>query len=197
MQLKQHFTFEGLEKIVSIRASLNWGLSDNLKAAFPNTLPVKRVLFENPQIANPHWLAGFTAGEGSFKVRVYESPASKLGFKVQLIFQITQHNRDMQLIKSLISYLDCGQYNASNQTASGIFLCTKFSDNYEKIIPFFRKHNIYGVKSKDFDDWCKIAEIIKMKGHLTQEGLDQIRNIKSNMNKSSCFAAKNISTKSY
>jgi len=27
----------------------------------------------------------------------------------------------MQLIKSLISYLDCGQYNASNQTASGFF----------------------------------------------------------------------------
>ena len=73
----------------------------------------KRVLFENPLIANPHWLAGFTAGEGSFKVRIYESPASKLGFKVQLIFQITQHNRDTQLIKSLISYLGCGQYNAS------------------------------------------------------------------------------------
>lgn len=140
MQLKQHFTFEGLEKIVSIKASVNWGLSDSLKAAFPNILPMrskKRVLFENPLIANPHWLAGFTAGEGSFKVRVYESPASKLGFKVQLIFQITQHNRDMQLLKSLISYLDCGQYNVSNQTASGIFLCTKFSDNYEKIIPFF------------------------------------------------------------
>lgn len=81
----------------------------------------KRVLFENPLIANPHWLAGFSAGEGSFKVRVYESPASKLGFKVQLIFQITQHNRDMQLLKSLIYYLDCGQYNVSNPTASGIF----------------------------------------------------------------------------
>jgi len=118
----------------------------------------KRVLFENPLIANPHWLAGFTSGvrSGSFKVRVYESPASKLGgvpgSKVQLIFQIAQHNRDMQLLKSLISYLDCGQYNASNQTASGVFLCTKFSDNYEKIIPFFRLHNIYGVKSKDFGD---------------------------------------------
>lgn len=76
MQLKQHFTFEGTlaqEKIVSIKPSVNWGLSDSLKAAFPNILPMrskKRVLFENPLIANPHWLAGFTAGEGSFKVRV-------------------------------------------------------------------------------------------------------------------------------
>lgn len=98
MQLKQHFTFEGTlaqEKLVSIKASINWGLSDSLKVAFPNTLPMrskKRVLFENPLIANPHWLAGFTAGEGSFKVRVYESPASKLGAFLQSTINISNNS---------------------------------------------------------------------------------------------------------
>ena len=33
---KQHLTIEGLEKIVAIRASMNLGLSEVLKEAFPN-----------------------------------------------------------------------------------------------------------------------------------------------------------------
>ena len=32
---KEHFTSEGLQKIVNLKASINWGLSSELKAAFP------------------------------------------------------------------------------------------------------------------------------------------------------------------
>ena len=35
MRLKEHLTEEGFKKILSIRAVLNKGLSDNLSAAFP------------------------------------------------------------------------------------------------------------------------------------------------------------------
>lgn len=35
-------TLLGLKKIVAIRAALNLGLTDQLKAAFPNTVPVLR-----------------------------------------------------------------------------------------------------------------------------------------------------------
>jgi hypothetical protein len=58
-----------------------------------------------------------------------------------------------------------------------------FAGNYEKIMPFFREFNIRGVKSKDFDAWCKAAKIIKAKDHLTKEGFDLVCQIKSNMNK--------------
>ena len=63
----------------------------------------------------------------------------------------------------------------------------KFSDLIDKIIPpIFTKNgwfSILGVKSKDFADWCKAAELMKNKAHLTAEGLDQIRKIKAGMNK--------------
>jgi len=36
---KEHLNKEGLLKIVSIKASLNLGLSEQLKAAFPNIIP--------------------------------------------------------------------------------------------------------------------------------------------------------------
>jgi hypothetical protein len=37
---KEHNTLEGIQKIVNIRASLNTGLSKDLKEAFPMTIPV-------------------------------------------------------------------------------------------------------------------------------------------------------------
>ena len=39
-----------------------------------------------------------------------------------------------------------------------------------------------GTKSKDFDDFCKVANMMKEGKHLTVEGLDQIRKIKAGMN---------------
>lgn len=53
MQLKEHLTQEGLEKIVAIKASINKGLSDELRAAFPNVVAVKRPLIENKVIPHP------------------------------------------------------------------------------------------------------------------------------------------------
>lgn len=37
---KEHNTLEGIQKTVNIRASLNTGLSKDLKEAFPMTIPV-------------------------------------------------------------------------------------------------------------------------------------------------------------
>lgn len=42
MQRKEHLTDKGVQTIVNIRASLNLGLTDDLKVAFPKTIPVKR-----------------------------------------------------------------------------------------------------------------------------------------------------------
>lgn len=63
------------------------------------------------------------------------------------------------------------------------FDVTKFSDLIGKVIPFFKKYQIEGVKSKDFKDFCKVAELMKNKTHLTKDGLDQIRKIKEGMKK--------------
>ena len=48
IQLKEHLTKDGVEKIVGIKASINKGISEELKAAFPNVIPVKRPLVSPP-----------------------------------------------------------------------------------------------------------------------------------------------------
>jgi hypothetical protein len=61
-------------------------------------------------------------------------------------------------------------------------IVTKFSDIDEKIIPIFREYKILGDKFRDFQDWCKVAELMKNKAHLTPSGLEEIRKLKGGMN---------------
>ena len=53
MARKEHLKEENLQDIVNLRASLNLGLSENLKHSFPNTYPVPRHQFKTPEIPNP------------------------------------------------------------------------------------------------------------------------------------------------
>lgn len=59
----------------------------------------------------------------------------------------------------------------------------KFRDIKEKIIPFFANFHLKSEKLKNYLDFCKIAELMDNKLHLTVEGLKKIQEIKSNMNK--------------
>ena len=51
---KEHLTYEGLEKVVALKASLNRGLSEELKTVFPNTVPVLRPLVVDQVIPDPY-----------------------------------------------------------------------------------------------------------------------------------------------
>lgn len=181
MKRGEHLTDLGIQEIVNIKASLNKGLSDELLEVFPNTVNFPRFHVVDSKIPNPHWLAGFTSGEGSFGIVINKYSTQKVGY-VLLSFSLSQHIRDKQLMESLVSYLKCGRYVARNNKYLGEYICTKFSDIDEKIIPFFKKYPIVGVKGLDFSDWCKVADIIKTKNHLTKEGLDMIIKIKAGIN---------------
>jgi len=123
---------------------------------------------------------------GCFLPRIINSSSSRLGFRVQLLFKLTQHSRDEELMKSLMDYLGCGNVSVDGAVD---YLVVKFSDLTDKVIPFFVKYPILGVKSKDFADFCKVAELMQNKAHLTAEGLNQIRQIKAGMNTGRKFEA--------
>ena len=142
-----------------------------------------RPVVSDQKISNPGWIAGFTSGDGSFSVSVYNTPARKLGVRVLIRFMITQHLRDELLMKSLVEYLDCGSYTSRGTREWGEFVVYNISDITEKIIPFFQKYKIRGRKFEDFQDWCQIVELMKDDKGLSQKKLDQIIKIKSSMNK--------------
>ncbi len=134
-------------------------------------------------IPNPHWLAGFTDADGCFFISVYNSPKSKLGKAVQLLFIITQHSRDKVLMKSLLDYFDCGDYYLRKNKEACDFKVISIKDINEKVIPFFSKYKLQGIKSLNFSDFYLAAKIMETKAHLTFEGLNEILKIKTRMNK--------------
>ena len=62
------------------------------------------------------------------------------------------------------------------------FRVTKKCDIQNIIIPFFKKHPVLGVKALDFADFCKVAEMMKEKKHLTKAGLEEIKKITAGKN---------------
>jgi hypothetical protein len=177
---KEHLTPEGLLKIIAIRASINNGLSESLKEAFPGIIPVIRPNRNIISINNPQWLAGFTSGEGSFGVKVRNAKENSRAI-IELIFQINQHVRDKELMACIAEYLECGKIYKHSLNAV-VYRVSKTSDLTEKVIPFFIKYPILGIKALDFKDFCSLAELINNKAHYTEEGLNKIISIKANMN---------------
>jgi len=80
---KEHLTEEGLKKIVAIKASMNNGLSSGFKSAFPSIITVPRPVVEGQEIKDPHWLAGFTTGEGALVVSIAKNAKVTLGLALQ------------------------------------------------------------------------------------------------------------------
>lgn len=178
---KEHLNKEGLEKFVGFKASMNKGLSDSLKLAFPNVAVIKKSKVIDSKIPDPQWLAGFATGEGCFFIKTTKSSKSKQGVNVQLKFQLTQHTRDESLIRSLIYYFKSGNVFKNQDTY--VFDVSKISDLNSKIIPFFKEYPILGSKSQDFSDLVQVIELMNNKVHLTKEGLDLIFKIKEGMNR--------------
>jgi hypothetical protein len=163
---------------------MNLGLSDFLISEFVKIYPVKRPIIKTENIPNNNWIAGFVfvSGEGNFDVRITQQLSNKIGSRVQLRFRISQHERDLKLIELLVKHLGSGKiYKYSGKDAI-VLTIFKISDISNIIIPLFEKNPLLGVKLLDYLDWCKIAKLMNEGSHLTNEGLNLIRKIKSGMN---------------
>ena len=192
---REHLTEKGLLKLIGLKSSLNWGLSDSLKEAFPNVTLVNRPDYKFYSIPDPYWVAGFTSGDGSFNLNIKKSASpSNVSHRVSLKYSINLNIRDAEVLKGLVNYFNTfngeavkGMLNLQNQYVSisgnSVSLAiTKTSELVEVIIPFFEKYPIQGVKSLDFAEFKKVAMMIVEKEHLTIEGLNRILEIKLNMN---------------
>jgi hypothetical protein len=180
---KEHRTMEGIKKLVSIKASMNRGLTDKLKEAFPGIIPNVRPLVPNYTIPDPYWVAGFMSGEGSVYVRIKKSLTHKIGYQVELILQMTQHTRDEQLLRSFIDYFGCGRYRLIKGGEAGDYIVGRLSDLTSKMVPFFASYPILGTKAKDFEDFRQVIIFMNSGAHLTASGLEQIRQIQAGMNR--------------
>ena len=149
-----------------------------LKLAFPDVVAVAKPNIKDQTIKYSPWIAGFTSGEGTFLVSVYKSK-TLLGVAVKLVFEVTQHKKDEKLMRSFVIFFKCGRVYPNRDAF--YYRVSKFDDIIEKIIPFFKNYPIKGMKALDFRDFCRVAEMMKAKQHLTEEGLEKIKKILAGM----------------
>ncbi len=135
------------------------------------------------------YIVGLTDGEGCFYVLVRKSSKFRTGYAVHLHFHIKMQEMDRELLEKVKNTLECGSVYFQNETRKNHVLCYRYTvashqDIIEKIIPFFQKYPLQSAsKKKNFEIFCKIAELVKTKKHLTTEGIIEIQQLKSGMNK--------------
>lgn len=127
-------------------------------------------------------MSGFTAGEGTFDINIFKSKSNKIGYQVQLRHRICQHNRDQKLMELIKDYFGTGSLINYRDRPAVELSIVRFKDIIEKIIPFYDIYPILGIKQLDYLDWVRIADLMIKGLHLTEEGLNEIKNIQSKMN---------------
>jgi hypothetical protein len=121
MVKKKHLTLDGLKEIIKYKKNINKGLTSEIKKEFSlnNDVILNEKFVLNPitSIPDPNWLVGFVAGESSFNANINSKTD-----QIRARFFITQHSRDLNLLKIIKIYLgDLG----------GIYKVSKSAYNYE------------------------------------------------------------------
>ena len=83
----------------------------------------------------------------------------------------------------LVKYLGSGKIYKYPGKPAVVLTIFNFSDINNLIIPFVEKNPLLAVKLINYLDWCKVAKLKNEGSHLTEEGVNLIREIKSGMNK--------------
>lgn len=181
---KDHLNKEGFSKILSYYASINKGVSKKVQEYFPNIIPADKPVISLPDNLNPQWVSGFVAGDGGFSIYVRAAKDYILSEKVYCRFHIAQHVKDLELMKLFIKFFNCGSVNVRSNIATPRcdFIIQDATSLLEKILPHFDTYPLLNLKQEDYICFKECMTIIKLKQHLTTEGLNKIKSLNLEMN---------------
>nr|YP_008964960.1 LAGLIDADG endonuclease [Annulohypoxylon stygium]AHB33519.1 LAGLIDADG endonuclease [Annulohypoxylon stygium] len=158
-----------------------------LKPLTPSRLystSVEDTLINNNKLLNleGNFIAGFTDGEGCFRVRISKRNERKTGWMVEPIFQIGLHKKDLSILQLIQKTLG-GIGSISSMSKEGVkFKVSSIKNLNEIIIPYFMKYPLLTSKQVDFELLKKVVDLMNQKEHLTIEGIQKFVSIKASMN---------------
>jgi len=104
--------------------------------------------------------------------------------RVMVVYQIELHSRELALLYKIQDFFGgVGNVNKSSTRSLARYSVVKISDLVNNVFPHFTNFELVGSKQPNFIVWSKILTLVNSKSHLTSEGLDQIRELKLNLNK--------------
>ena len=129
------------------------------------------------------WITGFVDGEGCFHIGINTHDEMTAGFQVLPEFTVVQHQRDVQILHALKAYFQWDNERTNTDYLMANLVRAK-EHLLEKIIPFFMKHPLKSKKRQDFLKFRKVVLMMEKGEHLTDEGIERIREIAGQMNRS-------------
>lgn len=178
-----HKTNNGFEFILSHYACINRGATaKKVLASFPNIVPTGKNIEQSlPTKLNPYWVSGFVAGDGGFHVHIRNDIRYKMEFKVDYSFSITQHNKDLKLMNLFIEFFNCGSVVDRVAEDRCDYIVQDKNSMLTKIIPHFTEYELQNIKQLDFLEFKEIMLLVNSADHLTEKGLNKIKELISNI----------------
>jgi LAGLIDADG endonuclease len=133
------------------------------------------------------WIVGFVDGEGCFSVTIQKATTAT-GWQVFPEFVVTQGEKSLQALHDLQEFFGCGKVfinrRYDNHREQLYRFCVRsVADLREKIIPFFREHQLRTAKRDDFNKFIRVLELMAERKHLSSVGIIEIATIAQTMNR--------------
>ena len=140
-------------------------------------------LVKNSKI-NPWFVTGFKDAEGSFgvSISIENRIKGRIGWAIKPRFQISLNSKDINLLLQLQEFFGCGLIVNKNTRIEVSFRVNSIQDLTNYLIPHFLNYPLLYQKAADFLLFTKIVKIINNKMHLTEDGLQQIINLRASIN---------------
>jgi hypothetical protein len=139
------------------------------------------------------WVSAFIDAEGTFAIGINKKKDMKLGYQVILEFVISQHKRDQILLENIkVFFGECG-YIAKDGANMVQYRIRAVKDVTNVLIPHLAANPLLTQKRLDAAAFMEVHALMVQGKHLTPEGLEIIRRIKSTMNRARMVQYKIVS----
>ena len=156
----------------------------------------KESKLDKSNLLNNSWFTGFVEADGNFYIKIIESKSKSetrkisVSENISIRFRLDQRLYDKSTCSTMLPIMEeitkCFSCNLSEYKTlkSGQILSVSITsiDKLKIIIEYFNIYNLLGIKYNDFIDWKEVYQMFIDKKHLTIEGKEKIKLIKSNMN---------------
>lgn len=136
------------------------------------------------------WVQAFIDGEGTFQCRIAETKSRNSTYiAVNPTLEIAQNTHDIKVLDSIKKFLGAG-YLKPKYNITSLEECLKVRsvsrlviNDENAVISFVDNNPMYTAKHLDYSDWKLLINLKKENLHKTSEGLENMINIKNNMNR--------------
>ncbi len=131
-------------------------------------------------LLNPYWITGFTDAEGCFTIKYSQSNQYRLGWRVQPVFQIKLHGRDIILLNQIKTFFGVGTLVKDGTYIA--FTVKTVKNLCDVIIPHFNNYPLLTQKYADFVLFKQIVAILDKKQRLTNQEFEETLSLRANLN---------------